>query len=129
AEPPSTGVRMSTTVPVNGKSARLKKAAGRVKSRSPSGENGALDQLDLNQLYRVLTAVRKGYFTARMPVDQTGVAAKINDALNDVIELNEGMAREVKRVSNAVGKEGKIAQRATLPRAAGSWASSVESVN
>ena len=47
---------MSTTVPVNGKSARLKKVSARAKSRSSPGENGALDQLDLNRLYRVLTA-------------------------------------------------------------------------
>ena len=39
------------------------------------------------------------------------------------------MAQEFERVSLAVGKEGRITQRATLAGAGGSWAASVTSVN
>mgnify|MGYP000034608495 CR=1 FL=1 len=46
------------------------------------------DVLDLKQLLRTLIAVRKGDFSARMSVEQTGLAGKISDMLNDVIELN-----------------------------------------
>ena len=66
------------------------------------------------ELLAVLTAVRKGDFSVRMPVStRPGLAGKIADTLNDIIELNQEMARELERVSMAVGKEGKIAQRAT----------------
>ncbi|HET7600491.1 MAG TPA: HAMP domain-containing protein, partial [Gemmatimonadales bacterium] len=87
------------------------------------------DALDTDQLLAVLTAVRRGDFSARMPSGHTGVTGKIADTLNEIIELNHGMAKELERVSQRVGKEGKIAQRAALHGAAGSWAASVESVN
>ena len=81
------------------------------------------DALDLKQLLRTLIAVRKGDFSVRMPVEQTGLAGKIADALNDVIELNEKMAREFEHVSTVVGKEGKITQRASLGAVDGGWTS------
>ena len=87
------------------------------------------DTLDTDQLLAVLTAVRKGDFSVKMPMSQIGVAGKISDALNDIIDLNRETAREFERVSQAVGKEGKITQRAHLHGAAGAWAASVNSVN
>ena len=54
---------------------------------------------------------------------------KVADTLNEIIELNQEMAQELERVSQAVGKEGKITQRAHLTGAGGSWAASVNSVN
>ncbi|HEX6643374.1 MAG TPA: HAMP domain-containing protein, partial [Gemmatimonadales bacterium] len=90
---------------------------------------GAADQLDIVQLNEVLAAVRRGDFSVRMPRDQVGLAGKVADSLNDIIQLNEDMARELERVSQVVGKEGRITQRAALRGAGGSWAASVESVN
>jgi HAMP domain-containing protein/CheY-like chemotaxis protein/signal transduction histidine kinase len=88
------------------------------------------DQLDLKQLLRTLTEVKKGNFAARMPIDQTGIAGKIADTLNDVIEMNERMATELERMSNVVGKDGKIYERASLGGSVrGAWKSSVESLN
>ncbi|MEG4216613.1 HAMP domain-containing protein [Microcoleus sp. Pol14C6] len=81
------------------------------------------------QLLRTLVAVKKGDFSVRMPIDQTGLAGKIADELNDIIDLNERMAAELDRIGTVVGKEGKIAQRATIGSAEGSWAASVNSVN
>ena len=40
------------------------------------------DTLDLQQLLGVLTAMRKGDFSVRMPVAKTGLAGKIADTLN-----------------------------------------------
>ncbi|MCW6051681.1 HAMP domain-containing protein [Lyngbya sp. CCAP 1446/10] len=81
------------------------------------------------QLLRTLVAVKKGDFSVRMPIDQTGLAGKIADELNDIIELNQRMAAELDRIGTVVGKEGKIAQRATIGNVEGSWAASVNSVN
>ncbi len=47
------------------------------------------DEIDVKQILRVLVAVKKGDFTARMPVDESGMAGRVADALNEVIELNE----------------------------------------
>ena len=87
------------------------------------------EQLDHQQLLRTLVAVKKGNFSVRMPIDKTGMAGKIADTLNDIIELNERLAAELERISNVVGKEGKINQRASLGSAGGSWAACVDSVN
>src|SRR5687767_1828699 len=87
------------------------------------------DAPDARELLNILTALKKGDFTARMPTDRTGITGKIYDTLNDVIELNEKLARELARVGNVVGKEGKIAQRAFIPGASGSWSSCTGSVN
>ncbi|MDZ8104794.1 MAG: HAMP domain-containing protein [Nostoc sp. DedQUE12a] len=87
------------------------------------------DNLDLNQLLRTLTAVKHGDFSTRMPIDHTGVAGKIADTLNDIIDQNQRMASELQRIGNVVGKEGKIADRASLGDVRGSWSDCVNSVN
>ena len=102
---------------------------GRSAKRSSQQRLTEADTLDLEQLLSVLTAVRKGDFSARMSVAKTGLAGKIADTLNEIAELNQDMAREFERVSLAVGKEGRITQRASLAGAGGSWAASVDSVN
>ncbi|MGF1981436.1 MAG: HAMP domain-containing protein [Nostoc sp. CmiSLP01] len=87
------------------------------------------DNLDLNQLLRTLMAVKHGDFSTRMPIDHTGVAGKIADTLNDIIDQNQRMASELQRIGNVVGKEGKIADRASLGDVRGSWSDCVNSVN
>ncbi|NDJ23183.1 HAMP domain-containing protein [Nostoc sp. B(2019)] len=87
------------------------------------------DNLDLNQLLRTLAAVKQGDFSVRMPIDQTGIAGKIADTLNDIIDQNERMATELQRMGDVVGKEGKITERASLGDVRGSWSDCVTSVN
>ena len=87
------------------------------------------DALDTSTLLKTLIAFRDGDFSARLPVDQTGLAGKIADTLNDIFKLNERMASEFSRISSAVGKEGKINQRASLGSASGRWAECLDSVN
>src|SRR4051812_42885878 len=93
------------------------------------GKVAVADVLDANNLLAVLIAFKKGDFDARLPVNQVGLAGKVADTLNDIFELNENMANELARISTAVGKEGKIGQRASLAAGAGGWASCVDSVN
>jgi len=88
-----------------------------------------LKVLDTKQLLKTLIVVKKGNFSVRMPIDQTGIAGKISDRLNDIIDQNEQMANELKRISIMVGKEGRITQRASLAAAGGSWTASIDSVN
>src|SRR6266404_2141543 len=87
------------------------------------------ETLDTRELLKILTAFKRGNFSVRMSVAKTGLAGKIADTLNDVLELNEKMARELARVSNSVGKEGKINQRAGIGSSSGQWSECVESVN
>src|SRR2546422_1048062 len=87
------------------------------------------ETLNTKQLLNTLVALKKGNFSVRLPVEWTGVAGKIADTLNDVIELNEKMTKELERVSRVVGKEGKLTQRASLGNVGGSWATLIDSVN
>jgi HAMP domain-containing protein len=85
--------------------------------------------LDSKLLLQVLTSVKKGDFSARLPGSWTGVDGKIADTINDIIEMMSDSTKEMERVSRVVGKEGRLSQRAVLPGAAGSWRSRVNAVN
>src|SRR5687768_10286027 len=98
-------------------------------SVTPRNGRGSRDRLDLDRLLTVLMAVKKGDLSARLPDNKVGTAGKIADTLNDLIELNQKLAGELHRLSNVVGKEGRIAQRATIGGASGSWAQCIESLN
>src|ERR1700683_3746214 len=87
------------------------------------------DILDTRTLLKTLIAFKDGDFSVRLPVDQTGMAGKIADTLNDIFKLNERMASEFARISSAGGKEGKINQRASMGSASGDWAECLDSVN
>jgi HAMP domain-containing protein/signal transduction histidine kinase/DNA-binding response OmpR family regulator len=88
-----------------------------------------MDTLDTSSLLKVLIAFKEGDFSVRLPVDHTGMAGKVADTLNEIFKLNQRMASEFARISGAVGKEGKISQRANMGSASGGWAECLDSVN
>ena len=94
-----------------------------VKEASIKGE------LDLRLLLKVLSSVKKGDFSVRMPPDWTGVSGKIADTLNDIIEINEKMTRGISRASEIAGKEGKLTERVSVGHIEGSWAKKIDAVN
>jgi HAMP domain-containing protein len=63
-----------------------------------------------------------------MPEDWKGSAGKVASALNDIIESNQRLEREIRRLSKQVGKEGRV-KRAELGHAGGAWASTLDAVN
>src|SRR5688572_5662605 len=87
------------------------------------------DRLDTRRLLQVLTAVRKGDFSVRLPSNWAGIDGKIADSLNDIIEMMSDSTKEIERVSRVVGREGKLSQRVAPPPARGSWKSRVDAVN
>jgi HAMP domain-containing protein/signal transduction histidine kinase/CheY-like chemotaxis protein len=107
------------------------KTNGKAKTDGQVKTNGhaKTDYLDPKLLLTILTAVKKGDFSSRLPSDQIGVAGKIYDALNEVIEKNEALTDELGRISEVVGKQGKISQRAKMDGATGAWGACVNSVN
>ena len=82
-----------------------------------------------NVLLKTLIAYKNGDLTVRMPVDLSGVDGKIADTLNDILALNQRMFSEFSRISRAVGKDGKINQRASIGSATGGWGDCIDSVN
>ena len=87
------------------------------------------DGLDQPLLLGTLARVRSGDLSARMPVEWTGLPGKIADALNDILAANENLSAEVARVTQAVGKEGKLSQRVAVGGPDRVWAETVTGVN
>ncbi|HSP08060.1 MAG TPA: ATP-binding protein [Candidatus Dormibacteraeota bacterium] len=85
--------------------------------------------VETQALLSTLAQVKSGDFTARMPLDWTGVAGKVADGLNDVIIANQALGAELARVGQVVGKQGKLSQRVTLGGGTQCWSESIESVN
>jgi HAMP domain-containing protein len=84
---------------------------------------------DVTELLKTLMALKQGDFSVRLPIEWTGMAGKIADTFNAVVETNENMARELERLNQAVAKEGKINQRAHMGEFGGSWFQMMECVN
>ncbi len=87
------------------------------------------DELNARDLLQVLTEVKNGNFTVRMPIDQVGLSGKICDTLNEIISLNEKMMQEFTRAGSTIGKQGKLTQRIEVPSGRGSWSTGVDSLN
>src|SRR5487761_1701317 len=86
------------------------------------------NNIDTRVALNVLTAVKRGDISVRMPSNWTGGAGKVASALNDIIESNQRLEREIRRLSKRVGKEGQI-KRAGLGDAGGVWATTLDAVN
>jgi HAMP domain-containing protein/signal transduction histidine kinase/CheY-like chemotaxis protein len=80
-------------------------------------------------LLNALTALKRGDFSVRLPLDWVGIAGKTADTFNEVVTVNERMAKELVRLRQSVGREGRINQRASLGEVGGTWAESVELIN
>jgi len=86
-------------------------------------------EAQLRLLLDALKGLKKGDFSARLPIGMNGVMIEITETFNDVIKLNESMANEIVRVSNIIGEEGKLTERASLGAATGSWMTQIDSIN
>jgi HAMP domain-containing protein/CheY-like chemotaxis protein/signal transduction histidine kinase len=76
-----------------------------------------------------METMKNGNFSVRLPVAWTGLLGKIADQFNEIAMANERMAYELKRVGQAVGKEGKTRERIQLERRRGAWGDMEGSVN
>ncbi len=95
----------------------------------PVSTPGIDGTVDPKALLSVLAHLKGGDFSARLPLDWTGVAGKVADGFNDVIIANQALGKELARVSRVVGKEGKLSQRVALGGWSQSWSESIDSVN
>ncbi|TJW22244.1 MAG: chemotaxis protein, partial [Mesorhizobium sp.] len=87
------------------------------------------EQFDSRQILNALKAFRNGDFSVRIENSYEGLNGEIADTFNQIVELNDQMAREFARLSRVVGKDGRIGERGHVRNAKGSWESSVRSVN
>ncbi|HEY6917585.1 MAG TPA: HAMP domain-containing protein, partial [Allosphingosinicella sp.] len=88
-----------------------------------------VESFDRRQLLAALKAFRRGDFSVRLPEELPGLDGEIAAHFNDIVGLNDQMTREFRRLSQVVGKEGKMLQRGRLKGGGGDWDSAVQSVN
>jgi HAMP domain-containing protein/signal transduction histidine kinase/CheY-like chemotaxis protein len=93
-------------------------------------ESSALSRTEeMTQILNALTALKRGDASVRLPYGGSGAFGKVAEVFNDLVEQNATMADEFARLSQVVGKEGKLKRRVSMPNARGFWGESVESVN
>jgi hypothetical protein len=84
---------------------------------------------DYQELLRVLTEIRNGNLSVRMPIDREGVHGKICDALNEIISRNQIFIEELVHAGEIIGRKGKLTHRIHIPNVRGSWATGVGALN
>jgi hypothetical protein len=98
-----------------------------------AGSNGtpepAVAPEQLERLLEALRAELAGDFGHRLPVRGDGVMRDVAATFNAVVERHERWARELTRISRAVGREGRLTERANLADATGGWQVKVDAVN
>src|SRR6202051_4287137 len=84
---------------------------------------------ELAAILASLQTMRDGDFSVRLPGAWTGLPGKIADTFNEIVTANEQMAKELKRVGQVVGKEGRTRERMRFHELKGSWGEMEVSVN
>src|ERR1035437_5369467 len=99
--------------------------------KSPSAAVSAEDSAKAcsQLILAAIVAFRDGDFSARLPTDWAGTDGRIAEAFNQTIAKKQRISTEVVRLATAVGKEGRLRQRMSLPGGIGEWAAEVDSLN
>jgi PAS domain S-box-containing protein len=101
----------------------LKPANGRSNHAHRSESN------DSQRLLAALHEVRRGNFDVRLPLANDGISAEIAATFNEIVEANQRTFRELRRLQRAVGRAGRINERAAPSPLGGDWAGMVGAVN
>ena len=80
------------------------------------------EQFDGILLLKTLDAYSRGDFTERMPNYWTGVAGKIADTFNAIVDSTTEIVEEDERVGKAVRHEGLVGERIQVSRTQGDGA-------
>jgi HAMP domain-containing protein/CheY-like chemotaxis protein len=108
-------------------------AATKTRSNGKAAQNGkkgqAAGEAGQRELLSALRGVAKGDFTIRLSTAKPGIEGDVAEAFNDLVSLNARLLGEFQRISEVVGREGRIAQRASLVSGQGAWSNYVTSVN
>lgn len=87
------------------------------------------DHMDIGELLNALVAFKKGDFSHRLPYDRTGLAGKVADTFNEIMDMQENLVEEICSVAKVVGKEGKHTRRFVHKNTGGDWQQVIDSLN
>ncbi|WP_297389005.1 histidine kinase dimerization/phospho-acceptor domain-containing protein, partial [Acidiferrobacter sp.] len=104
----------------------LPQGSGRDRSRTPEAEG---EDDDLQRLLVGLKRLHDGDFSVRLRLREGRRAQQIARIFNSLARHNQRLTREFGRVANLVGRQGRIAERASLKGMQGAWATMIEAQN
>jgi HAMP domain-containing protein len=99
--------------------ARAKQAAANVE----------IPESELAGLLAALEAARDGDFNLRLPVGGNGITADLHRAFNELADRRQAFSKEVARVGRAIGREGRLTERAGGTEFTGHWADTRNALN
>jgi HAMP domain-containing protein/CheY-like chemotaxis protein/signal transduction histidine kinase len=94
-----------------------------------SADRNRAEAGELRELLHALQAMRVGDFSVRMAGDQIGIMGKVADTFNEIVAANQRISRQLERVGQVVGREGKTRQRVHFGLSEGAWGEMESSVN
>ncbi|SJL18213.1 related to nik-1 protein (Os-1p protein) [Armillaria ostoyae] len=110
-------------------------AGGTLDTAAGVSRMSAVDELKLlkdhvQDVARVCNAVANGDLSQKITIDvRSEVMVKLKDAINTMVERLGQFAKEVTRVSQDVGTEGKLGGQAFVPGVEGTWQELTDVVN
>jgi K+-sensing histidine kinase KdpD len=93
-----------------------------------AGRVVARDRVDTRVALDVLAAVKRGDLAARMPTHWTGAAGRVAEELNEIIEANQRLDRELGLMRGRVGRESEV-KRPPLAAGGDAWSGTFESIS
>ncbi len=125
----STSATAAATAPISSAKRNGKNNGNSTAGNGTASAVAEPQSVDLSVILASLQTMREGDFSVRLPVSWTGLAGKVADTFNDIVAANQQMARELKRLGQAVGKEGKTRERTKFHESRGAWGEMEVSVN
>ena len=83
----------------------------------------------MQELLAAMQAVSEGDFTVHLPLHWDGIAGKLAESFNQIVNANRRLCHDLARVGQKVGREGQTRQRMAPANRQGAWAEMEESVN
>ncbi|PSK98581.1 hypothetical protein CLV63_105255 [Murinocardiopsis flavida] len=83
----------------------------------------------VRNISQVTTAVAKGDLKKKITVDVQGEMLELKDTVNTMVDQLDSFAKEVTRVADEVGSEGKLGGQAKVDGVSGTWKQLTDSVN
>ncbi|MDX6477257.1 MAG: hypothetical protein QOH95_2768 [Gaiellaceae bacterium] len=94
-----------------------------------SGDGAVIAAADLEPLLEALRAGARGEAGIRLDARKRGIVGKLNKSFNELAQTRERTTDEIVRVATAIGREGRLTDRAEIKKAQGTWRASLAAVN
>ncbi|MHB0947644.1 MAG: HAMP domain-containing protein [Gemmatimonadaceae bacterium] len=102
---------------------------GGARSGRGGGRGGQSEEPALRKLLGALRAIENGDFGTRLAPDGDPLIAEIFDTYNRVADKHQRFTGELHRLSVAIGREGRLRERAIVEGMQGGWGATVDALN